>query len=159
MSKCTLNTCSERISAQCVLFTCDVTSKYITLAGCDPTLCEYLAVTERLITELKDAGGILAAALAGHNCGFTRIDTLINTHDAIYHKVKTSDTIITLLDIICDLKAQIDDIWNLPLHADILNDPLLESCLGAGVPCGPLIPKTLKDLLIALMHKTCECCP
>ena len=158
MSKCNLNTCSERIPSQCVLFTCDVTSSYISLPDCNATLCDYLAVTERLITELKDADGILASRLSTHNCGFTPIVDLIDTKDPIYLKVKTSDAVIALLDVICELKAQLDNIWDLPLPAEILNDPLLETCLGE-TDCTTVVPRTLKELLIAMMHHYCGCCP
>lgn len=166
MKNCELNTCSERIAAQCVLLSCPNIgeSGYIILEGCNPTLCDYLSRVDNIITELKDADGIYTPRLST-SCTFIRIDDLILTRDATYHKVKTSDTIITLLNIICDLKLQIDCmlqgdcIWNLPLHPDILNGPLLETCIGNNNPCGPLIPTTLKELIISMMHKICKCCP
>lgn len=161
MSKCELNTCSERISAQCVLMTCDVTSKYITLDGCNPSLCDYLAITEQLITELKDADGILASRLSSHNCSFTKITDLIDTKDVTYLKVKTSDTILTLLDIICDQQATIDDlvnggIYNLPLPQEILDNSKFKICYENLLdPCDQVKIKTLKHLLIALIEKSC----
>lgn len=166
LKNCELNTCSERVPAQCVQLTCNGLgeSGYIVLEGCNPTLCDYLNKVDSLITELKDNDGIYTPRLST-SCTFTRIDDLILTRDPIHFKVKTSDTIVTLLNIICDLRIQVDCllsgscIWDIPLHPDILNDPLLESCLGGGVPCGPLLPKTLKELIIAMMHKMCKCCP
>lgn len=161
MKNCELNTCSERTPAQCVLYTCTVTSPYITLEGCNPTLCEYLSVTENLLTQLKNDDGVLASRLKSHNCSFSLINDLIDTKDGTYLKVKTSDSIITLLDIICEQQTKINDlinggVYNLPLPQEILDNSKFKICYENLLdPCDKVKIKTLKHLLIALIEKSC----
>lgn len=163
MNNCDLNTCSDRIPAQCVLFTCDVTSPYITLEGCNPSLCDYLAITEVLVTTLKDNDGIDYGRIRNANsgCQFTKINTLLDTRNLIDLKVKTSDTILTLLDIICDQQTEIDElkdggIYDLDLPQEILDNVAFKRCYEALLdPCDKVKIKTLKHLLIALIEKSC----
>jgi len=163
MKNCDLNTCSELYSSQCVLYTGTLISDtYITLSGCNPSLNEFLNQVDILLKGIKDNENILTADVRSANCGFTEIDNLLNDPDNIDGlKVKTSATILTLLQIICDQQSEINDLKNGGIFDLDLPDSILDNlkCLSGIIldPCdGPIKIKTLKDLLIQLINKACE---
>lgn len=163
MKNCDLNTCSDLYSSMCVLYTGELISgTYITLTGCNPNLNEYLNQVDILLKAIKDNENILISTVRSTNCGFTKIDDMLNNPSNIDGlKVRSSATILTLLQIICDLQTEINDlknggIFDLPLP-DSIKDNL--KCLSGIIidPCdGPIKIETLKDLLLQLINKACE---
>lgn len=158
--KCKLNTCSDPIPSMCVLYTGElIDGTYIELEDCDPTLNDYLEQVDTLLKKVLDNQPTIIDVTAA-NCGFTEIsDLLLVSTNLDDDKVKVSKLIITLLNIICAQKAQLDaiptDIWDYDLPDSILDNL---GCFSGiiGDPCGnPIKIKTFKDLLLIMINRLC----
>lgn len=158
---CTLNTCSTIVSSGCVEFTGDlIEDSYIDINDCSVTLNDYLTQVDTLLKKLIDNQNPSIIEVTAANCGFTEItDFLLNTDNLDGTNVLSKKLIITLLNIICAQKAELDaistNIWDYELPDSILDNL---KCLSGIIndPCdGPIKIKTLKDLLLQIIIKIC----
>jgi len=142
----------------CVLYTGGlVTGSYITISDCEATMNDVVAEIDRLLKELKDNDGVLKTTLTTNNCSSTYITALVA--DSLTGKVKTSETIVALLQTICSLQTRIlalenEDIFLGPLPQTLqllVNSKTL--CLDTD-PCD-VSGLTLEGLLTKLIYKLC----
>jgi len=159
MSKCcNRNTCDSFTSSMCVLYTGDlVTGSYITLPDCEATMNDVVAEVDRLLKELKDNDGVLKTTLTTKNCSSTYITNLVA--DSLTGKVKTSETIIALLETICSLQTRIKELEDADIFQTTLSQSL-QLLVNSKVDCLDIDPcntslSTLEGLLTKLIYKLC----
>ena len=162
INKYSLETCSDFTPSSCIIFTGElVEGSYITLHSCDSKLNSYLKEIDRLIKEIKDNENILINDINGLSCSFSEITNLLqNSSNIIGDKIKTSSTIVGILNILCSMQSKITNLENggffdLPLPDSILDNL---KCLSGIIddPCdGPIKIKTLKDLILIIIKKLC----
>jgi hypothetical protein len=142
----------------CVLYTGDlVTGSYITLPDCEATMNDVVAEVDRLLKELKDNDGVLKTTLKTNNCSSTYITNLVA--DSLTGKVKTSETIIALLQTICSLQTRILALENEDIFLGSLS-PTLQLLVNSKKLCLDVDPcnvsgLTLEGLLTKLIYKLC----
>ena len=159
MSKCcNINTCDSFTSSMCVLYTGSlVTGSYITISDCEATMNDVVAEVDRLLKELKDNDGVLKTTLTTNNCSSTFITALVA--NALTGKVKTSETIIALLQTICSLQTRILTLENEDIFSGSLS-PTLQLLVNSKALCLNVDPcnvsgLTLEGLLTKLIYKLC----
>ena len=159
MSKCcNINTCDSFTSSMCVLYTGGlVTGSYIKISDCEATMNDVVAEIDRLLKELKDNDGVLKTTLTTKNCSSTYITALVA--DSLTGKVKTSETIIALLETICSLQTRIKELEDVNIFETTLSQNLQilvssqADCLNVD-PCN-VSGSTLEGLLTKLIYKLC----